>query len=124
MSSPATLRFMLQSLLWTSADNSWAFLSHSLADNCQTTSLFPRIGLSCGTSLELSSREGGILFHTIVPPHSLGSQYEVCSLSMAIPVTLSSSSHCWHSSLNHLSCSSTISFASSGVSPSCAAAEL
>src|ERR1700730_13976516 len=87
MSSPDTLRFMLQSLLWTSADNSWAFLSHSLADNCQTTSLFPRIGLSCGTSLELSSREGGILFHTIVPPHSLGSQYEVCSLSVAIPVT-------------------------------------
>src|SRR6202047_3638066 len=87
MSSPATLRFMLQSLLWTSADNSWAFLSHSLADNCQTTSLFPRIGLSCGTSLELSSREGGILFHTIVTPHLLGSQYEVCSLSVAIPVT-------------------------------------
>src|SRR6202047_896989 len=87
MSSPATLRFMLQSLLWTSADNSWAFPSHSLADNCQTTSLFPRIGLSCGTSLELSSKEGGILFHTIVPPHSLGSQYEVCSLSVAISVT-------------------------------------
>src|ERR1700730_3675336 len=78
---------MLLSLLWTSADNSWAPPSHSLADNCQTTSLFPRIGLSCGTSLELSSREGGILFYTIVPPHSLGLQYEVCSLSVAIPVT-------------------------------------
>src|ERR1700736_4869688 len=78
---------MLLSLLWTSADNSWAPPSHSLADNCQTTSLFPRIGLSCGTSLELSSKEGGILFHTIVPPHLLGSQYEVCSLSVAIPVT-------------------------------------
>ena len=26
--------------------------------------------------------------HTIMPPHSLGSQYEVCSLSVAIPVTL------------------------------------
>src|ERR1700737_2485193 len=62
-------------------------LSHSLSDNCQTTSLFPRIGLSYGISLELSSREGGILFHTIVPPHSLGSQYDVCSLSVAIPVT-------------------------------------
>src|ERR1700733_14239959 len=61
-------------------------LSHSLADNCQTIP-FPRIGLSCGTSLELSSREGGILFYTIVPPHSLGSQYDVCSLSVAIPVT-------------------------------------
>src|ERR1700730_10139668 len=78
---------MLLSLLWTSADNSWAPPSHSLADNCQTTSLFPRIGLSCGTSLEFSSREGGILFYTIVPPHSLGSQYDVCSLSVAIPVT-------------------------------------
>src|SRR6202011_5456127 len=82
---------MLLSLLWTSADNSWAPPSHSLADNCQTTSLFPRIGLSCGTSLELSSREGGILFHTNVSPHSLGSQYEVCSLSVAIPVTISNS---------------------------------
>jgi hypothetical protein len=29
-----------------------------------------------------------VLSHTIVPPHSLGSQYEVCSLSVAIPVTL------------------------------------
>ena len=31
--------------------------------------------------------EGGILFYTIVPPHSLGSQYDVCSLLVAIPVT-------------------------------------
>ena len=59
-----------QYLLWTPADNSWASFLCSLIDNCQTTSLFHRIGLSYRTSLELSSREGGIQVGSSLTPLS------------------------------------------------------
>ena len=62
------ITFIPQYLLWAPADNNWAPFLCSLVDNCQTTSLFHRIGLSYGTSLELSSRAGGIQVGSSLTP--------------------------------------------------------